>query len=229
MSTISYDDSTWILSSSFIIFTMQTGFSLLESGACGKKNEVNIMMKNLVDVILGGLFYWAVGYGLQVRFSGKQILETYLIFPQYGNDESCRTGWYGCGHWFMDSSQADMGHEFATFIFQLSFCTTSTTIVSGSMTERTNFNAYIIFSLLNTLVYCVPAGWIWRDTGWLYRMGALDFAGSACVHLIGGVSALVAAYMLKPRIYRYEFGVDSVSMGNPVNALLGNFTLWWGW
>ncbi len=129
----------------------------------------------------------------------------------------------------MDSSQADMGHEFATFIFQLSFCTTATTIVSGSMTERTNFNAYIIFSLLNTLVYCVPAGWIWRDTGWLYRMGALDFAGSACVHLIGGVSALIAAYMLKPRIYRYEFGVDSVSMGNPVNALLGNFTLWWGW
>ncbi len=74
MSTISYDDSTWILSSSFIIFTMQTGFSLLESGACGKKNEVNIMMKNLVDVILGGLFYWAVGYGLQVRFSCEQIL-----------------------------------------------------------------------------------------------------------------------------------------------------------
>lgn len=67
MSTISYDDSTWILSSSFIIFTMQTGFSLLESGACNKKNEVNIMMKNLVDVILGGLFYWAIGYGLQVR------------------------------------------------------------------------------------------------------------------------------------------------------------------
>lgn len=126
------------------------------------------MMKNLVDVILGGLFYWAIGYGLQ-----------------YGNDPTCRTGWYGCGYWFMDSTQEEMGFEFATFIFQLSFCTTATTIVSGSMTERTNFNAYILFSLLNTIVYCIPAGWIWRETGWLYRMGALDFAGSACVHLIG--------------------------------------------
>jgi ammonia channel protein AmtB len=164
---VTSNDATWILTSSFVIFTMQTGFGLLESGACAKKNEVNIMMKNVVDVVLGGIFYWAIGYGLQ-----------------FGNDEGV-TGWYGVGFWFLDSDSDKMGHVFATFIFQLSFCTTATTIVSGSMAERTNFNAYILFSLLNTIVYCVPAGWIWRDSGWLYRMGALDFAGCACVHLIG--------------------------------------------
>ncbi|CAG2121534.1 unnamed protein product, partial [Medioppia subpectinata] len=72
-------------------------------------------------------------------------------------------------------------------------------------------------------------GWIWRPTGWLYKMGALDFAGSACVHLIGGISALVAAYMLKPRLKRYEKGTDPLPMGNPVNAVVGTFALWWGW
>ena len=164
---VTSDDATWILTSAFVIFTMQTGFGLLESGACAKKNEVNILMKNVADVVLGGLFYWAIGYGLQ-----------------FGSEEG-HTGWYGVGFWFLDSDADKMGPIFATFIFQLSFCTTATTIVSGSMAERTNYNAYIIFSLLNTIVYCVPAGWIWRDTGWLYRMGALDFAGCACVHLIG--------------------------------------------
>ena len=164
---VTSDDATWILTSAFVIFTMQTGFGLLESGACAKKNEVNILMKNVADVVLGGLFYWMVGYGLQ-----------------FGSEDG-HTGWYGAGYWLLDASDDQMGPVFATFIFQLSFCTTATTIVSGSMAERTNYNAYIIFSLLNTIVYCVPAGWIWRDTGWLYQMGCLDFAGSACVHLIG--------------------------------------------
>ena len=172
-SEVTSDDATWILTSAFVIFTMQTGFGLLESGACAKKNEVNILMKNVADVVLGGLFYWAIGYGLQ-----------------FGSEEG-HTGWYGVGYWFLDSDADKMGPIFATFIFQLSFCTTATTIVSGSMAERTNYNAYILFSLLNTIVYCVPAGWIWRDTGWLYQMGALDFAGCACVHLIGRSGALM--------------------------------------
>src|SRR5687768_15960285 len=111
-----------------------------------------------------------------------------------------------------------MGPAFAIVVFQASFCTIATTIVSGTLAVRTNYNAYILFSLLNTIVYCIPAGWVWRDSGWLYKLGALDFAGCACVHLIGndystilelihfysrltgGVSAFVAAYMLKPRV-----------------------------
>ncbi|RWS29086.1 putative ammonium transporter 3-like protein [Leptotrombidium deliense] len=208
---VSSDDATWILTSSFVIFTMQTGFGLLESGACSMKNEANIMMKNVVDVVLGGLFYWAIGYGLQ-----------------FGNEDGV-TGFYGWGDWFLDASSENMGKVFATFIFQLSFCTTATTIVSGAMAERTDYSAYVIFSSLNTIVYCIPAGWVWRDTGFLYKLGALDYAGCACVHLIGGVSAFVAAYMLKPRVKRYENGTNPLQMGNPTNAIVGNFSLWWGW
>ncbi|KAI1307944.1 putative ammonium transporter 3 [Halotydeus destructor] len=209
---ITSDDASWILTSSFVIFTMQTGFGLLESGACSKKNEVNIMMKNVVDVVLGGLFYWCFGYGLQ-----------------FGDDPEYTTGAYGWGSWFVDADRDSMGTVFSAFIFQLSFCTTATTITSGAMAERTNYNAYVLFSLVNTLVYCIPAGWIWRSTGFLYRLGALDYAGATCVHLIGGISALVAAYMLGPRLKRYEFGTDPLPMGNPTNAIVGTFSLWWGW
>lgn len=169
------------------------------------------MMKNVVDVVLGGLFYWCFGYGLQF------------------GDSPNATGGYGWGNWFLDCEPEDMGKVFSTFIFQLSFCTTATTITSGAMAERTNYNAYVLFSLVNTIVYCVPAGWVWRDTGFLYKLGALDYAGCACVHLIGGVSALVACYMLRPRIKRYENGTDPLPMGNPTNAIVGTFALWWGW
>ncbi|CAL1295646.1 unnamed protein product [Larinioides sclopetarius] len=205
------DDATWILTSSFVIFTMQTGFGLLESGAVTKKNEVNILMKNAADVVLGGLSYWMFGYGFQY---GKGP----------GTSFFC-----GIGSFFLDSEPQTMGVVFATFIFQLSFATTATTIVSGAMAERTDFHAYCIFSFLNTLTYCIPAGWLWADHGFLKRLGALDFAGSCAVHLTGGVSALVAAMMLKPRLRRYDNGPEPLPMGNPGNALVGTFTLWWGW
>ncbi|XP_076314897.1 putative ammonium transporter 3 [Tachypleus tridentatus] len=205
------DDVTWILTASFVIFTMQTGFGLLESGAVTKKNEVNIMMKNAADIILGGLTYWMYGYGLQ-----------YGTGP--GTNPFC-----GVGSFFLDADTEKMGIVFATFIFQLSFATTATTIVSGAMAERTNFNAYCVFSFLNTVIYCIPAGWLWGNHGFLKKMGAIDFAGSAVVHLLGGVSALVAAGMLKPRLRRYDNGIEPLPMGNPINAIVGAFTLWWGW
>ncbi|XP_055928912.1 putative ammonium transporter 3 isoform X2 [Argiope bruennichi] len=205
------DDATWILTSSFVIFTMQTGFGLLESGAVTKKNEVNILMKNAADVVLGGLSYWMFGYGFQ-----------------YGRGPGT-TFFCGIGSFFLDSEPQTMGVVFATFIFQLSFATTATTIVSGAMAERTDFHAYCIFSFLNTLTYCIPAGWLWAEHGFLKRLGALDFAGSCAVHLTGGVSALVAAMMLKPRLRRYDSGPEPLPMGNPGNALVGTFTLWWGW
>ncbi|CAM1299476.1 amt-3 (predicted) [Pycnogonum litorale] len=208
---LTWDDIAWILTSSFIIFTMQTGFGLLESGAITKKNEVNILIKNLVDVVFGGITYWMYGYGLQ-----------------YGSDAGANA-FCGWGSFFVEPGYGpDSGEICAEFIFQLSFATTATTIVSGAMAERTNFNAYCIFSLLNTLTYCIPAGWVWGDHGYLRKLGMIDFAGSGAVHLLGACAAFVAAVMLQPRLNRYSKDTE-ISMGNPVNAITGTFILWWGW
>nr|XP_054926507.1 putative ammonium transporter 3 [Dermacentor andersoni] len=207
-----YDDATWVLTAAIVIFTMQTGFGLLESGCVSQKNEVNILMKNAADVILGGLTYWLFGFGLQ-----------------YGTGHSPDNEFSAVGRFMVDAEPDDMGLVFSSFIFQLSFSTTATTIVSGAMAERANYNAYCVFSLLNTIVYCIPAGWVWGDHGFLKKMGAIDFAGSGCVHLLGGISALVAAVLLGPRRGRFDDASEKAQMSRPTNVLLGTFTLWWGW
>ncbi|KAG8316752.1 Ammonium transporter [Homalodisca vitripennis] len=172
MYNITMEDSNWIMTSAFIIFTMQTGFGLLESGCVSLKNEVNIMMKNVVDIFLGGISYWLFGFGFQYGYG------------PYTNPL------LGVGDFAMDVPVGDemMGAMFTAFLFQLSFATTATTIVSGAMAERCNFKAYCLFSFLNTVVYCVPAGWVWGQHGFLNKLGAIDIAGSGCVHLIGGTS-----------------------------------------
>ncbi|XP_075988467.1 ammonium transporter isoform X1 [Anticarsia gemmatalis] len=210
---IDLEDTNWILTSSFIIFTMQTGFGMLESGCVSIKNEANIMMKNLVDISLGGLTYWIFGYGMSF---GEGTYSNPFI---------------GVGDFLLDPPVGDalMGPVFASFLFQLSFATTATTIVSGAMAERCNFKAYCLFSLLNTVVYCVPAGWVWGSHGFLNKLGAVDIAGSGPVHLIGGASAFASALMLGPRLGRYARGIAPLPMGNPVNAVMGTFVLWWGW
>ncbi|CAL8107424.1 unnamed protein product [Orchesella dallaii] len=207
---LSWDDATWILTSAFIIFTMQTGFGLLESGCVSLKNEVNIMMKNVIDIVFGGITYWLFGYGLT-----------------YG--ELYTNPFFAIGYFAVDADIDEMGPVFSKFLFQLSFATTATTIVSGAMAERCNFRAYCLFSLCNTIVYCVPAGWIWGSHGFLHKLGAIDIGGSGAVHLVGGSSAFVAAWMLGPRLGRYDHGREPLPMGSPTNALLGLFMLWWGW
>ncbi|XP_046595104.1 putative ammonium transporter 3 isoform X1 [Neodiprion lecontei] len=210
---VSKEDTIWIVSSSFIIFTMQTGFGMLESGCVSLKNEVNIMMKNVVDIVLGGLTYWLFGFGMS--FGKAQPVNPFI----------------GIGGFLVDPSIDDelMGSTCAAFLFQLSFATTATTIVSGAMAERCNFKAYSLFSLLNTVVYCIPAGWVWGDHGFLKRMGVVDIAGSGPVHLVGGISALAGAIMLGPRLGRYDNGLNPLPPGCPVNAVMGMFVLWWGW
>lgn len=159
---IQWDDATWILTSAFIIFTMQSGFGLLESGSVSDKNEVNIMIKNAVDVLFGGLSYWMVGFGFSVWVEGKS------------------NQFMGLTNFFLDSDKGggEDGHVFALFFFQTSFATTATTIVSGSMAERTKLEAYIIFSIFNTLVYCFPSHWMWRtEKSWFHELGVLDIAG----------------------------------------------------
>lgn len=204
------EDATWVLTSSFIIFTMQTGFGLLESGCVSVKNTVNIMMKNIIDIVLGGFTYWIFGYGLQM---GRGPLTNPFI---------------AIGDFFIDPDDDHflMGQIYTSFLFQLSFSTTATTIVSGAMAERCNFKAYCIFSFVNTIVYCVPAGWIWGEHGFLKKLGVVDIAGSGPVHLVGGASAFASAVMLGPRLGRYQNGTDPLPLGNPVNACMGLFVLW---
>ncbi|XP_046350573.1 putative ammonium transporter 3 [Haliotis rufescens] len=205
-----WDDATWILTSSFIIFTMQSGFGLLESGFAGCKNEVNVMAKNVADVIFGGISYWMFGYGLS-----------------FGTDPGTNA-FCGVGRFFLNPDDSVMGEEYSRFVFQASFATTATTIVSGAMAERTKFTAYIIFSFFNTFVYCFPAHWMWAETGFLKNLDVVDVAGDGPVHVVGGTTALVAAIMIKPRVDRFT-SQNNHRMGNPTNALLGTFMLWWGW
>ncbi|CAG5123790.1 unnamed protein product [Candidula unifasciata] len=206
----SWDDATWILTSSFIIFTMQSGFGLLESGSVSSKNEVNIMAKNVADVIFGGISYWMLGYGFSF------------------GDGSGTNGFCGIGKFFIDPEDSVMGEEFSRFVFQSSFATTATTIVSGAIAERTRYLAYIVFSFFNTFVFCFPAHWVWSKHGWLNKLGVVDVAGDGPVHLVGGATSLIATIIIKPRAKRFT-PEDDHQMGSPTGALLGLFILWWGW
>ncbi|KAA0185672.1 hypothetical protein HAZT_HAZT002183 [Hyalella azteca] len=210
-SSISRDDAAWVLTATFIIFTMQSGFGLLEGGCVSIKNETNIMVKNVVDVVLGGITYWMFGYGLSFGTArGSNPL-------------------FGWGSFFLNADEDTMGDVYTTFFFQLSFATTATTVVSGAVAERFNFVAYVIFSSVNTIVYCIPAGWLWSKRGFLYQMGVIDIAGSCGVHLCGGASAFLAAVMVGPRLGRYDHSDAPLPMGSPTTAILGMFMLWWGW
>ncbi|KAL8606653.1 hypothetical protein ACOMHN_025752 [Nucella lapillus] len=206
-----WDDATWILTSSFIIFTMQSGFGMLESGCVSHKNEVNIMMKNVADVIFGGISYWMLGYGFS-----------------FGNGTGTN-GFCGLGKFFLDpTDDASMGAEYSRFVFQASFATTATTIVSGAIAERARFTSYLIFSFFNTFIYCFPAHWVWAETGWLKVLGVVDVAGDGPVHVVGGVSALIAAIVMKPRKGHFTEG-NHHNMESPIGAILGLFILWWSW
>ncbi|EEC19430.1 ammonium transporter, putative, partial [Ixodes scapularis] len=201
------NDVVWILTSSFLIFTMQSGYGLLESGFVSRKNEVNILVKNATTVLFGGLVFWAFGYGI-------------------GFDDM-KNPYFSFGEFFTSADESHMGQRYSRFVFQLAYATTSTTLVSGAMAERTKFTAYCLFSVLNTAMYCVPAGWIWNPGGFLARMGAVDIGGSGVVHLLGGCVGLVSAIVLGPRLGRYDLGTAPLPLGNPTNALLGLFMLWY--
>ncbi|XP_052799138.1 putative ammonium transporter 3 [Mya arenaria] len=205
-------DAIWILSSTFIVFTMQSGFGLLESGTVSVKNELNIMVKNAVDVVFGGLTYWIFGYGLS-----------------FGN-ASFSNAFIGWGDFFVTAEDEKLGIVYSKFFFQASFATTATTIVSGAMAERTKLVSYMIFSMINTVLFSIPAHWVWSSKGWLYMLGVVDIAGAGPVHIVGGVTGLVATLMLKPRHGRYDGERHKAStMSSPTNAVLGMFMLWWGW
>lgn len=160
----SSNDVCWILTSAFLIFTMQTGYALLESGIVSRKNEINVLVKNAVNIMLGSLSFWTFGYALSFGSPANQII--------------------GMGDFFVTASEQDMGPKYSEMAFQLAYSTTSTAIISGAMSERCKFVSFLVFSSINTFIYCVPARWLLREGGWLRELGAVDIGGSGTVHLV---------------------------------------------
>lgn len=213
----------WVLLGAALVFFMQAGFAMVESGFTRAKNAGNIIMKNLMDFAIGTPLYWLVGFG--IMFGGSGLFFGAIDF-------------FGLGD-YSAVLPAGVGKS-AYFIFQTVFCATAATIVSGAMAERTKFSAYCIYSAaISLFVYPLSGHWIWGG-GWLTQLpeltgGALpafhDFAGSTAVHMVGGVAALVGAKILGPRIGKY--GKDGKSHAIPGHSItlgaLGVFILWFCW
>ena len=204
----------WFLIGAALVFWMQAGFAMVETGFTRAKNAGNIIMKNLMDFCIGTVMFILIGFSLLLGedflgFIGKPGFD---IFTSYSN------------------------FDFSNFVFNLVFCATTATIVSGAMAERTKFLSYCIYSaVISALIYPIEAHWIWGG-GWLAQLGFHDFAGSCAIHMVGGISALIGAAMLGPRIGK--FTKDKSGKITKVNAFpghnlpigaLGVFILWFGW
>lgn len=203
------NDMVWLATASALVFLMQAGFALLESGMSRAKNALNVVMKNYMDVCVGSLIFWAVGYGLM-----------------FGSNHS---GWFGTDNFFLDS--ADLG-TWGFLLFQMMFAATAVTIASGAMAERTRYNGYLIGALVITgVVYPVFGSWVWNADGWLAKMGFIDFAGSTVVHSVGAWCALAGVLVVGPRLGRFDkTGKPREIRGHNLTLVaLGGFILWFGW
>ncbi|MBR4204612.1 MAG: ammonium transporter [Clostridia bacterium] len=212
--TYSSVNTIWVLLGAALVFFMQAGFSMCEAGFTRAKNTGNILMKNLMDFCIGTPAFWLVGFGLMFG-SGTALFGRLdpLIMGDYAEILPA-----GVPLW-------------AFAIFQTVFCATSATIVSGAMAERTKFSAYCIYSLcISLFIYPVSGHWIWGG-GWLAELGFHDFAGSTCVHMVGGVCACIGAAILGPRIGKYgRDGKPKAILGHNLTvAALGVFILWFCW
>ena len=180
-------NTVWTLLAAFLVFFMQAGFAMVETGFTRAKNACNIMMKNLMDFSIGSLAYWLIGFGIM-----------------FGTSAS---GLFGTDGFFLSSADPSTGEglwQFAYWIFQAVFAATAATIVSGSMAERTKFGSYLFYGVFITaIIYPVVGHWIWGG-GWLAAKGMIDFAGSTVVHSVGGWAALAGAIMLGPRLGKYN-------------------------
>lgn len=204
-------DVIWVLIAAILVFFMQAGFALCEAGLTRAKNTGNILMKNMMDFCIGTPCFWLVGFG--IMFAGRG--------PWIGGFDPLIRGTYDFGTL----------PTWCYAIFQTVFCATAATIVSGSMAERTNFKAYCIYSAaISLIVYPISGHWIWGG-GWLSSLGFHDFAGSTCVHMVGGLVACLGAAMLGPRIGKYDKnGKARAIPGHNIMAMaLGVFILWFCW
>ena len=210
----------WFLIGAALVFFMQAGFAMVETGFTRAKNAGNIIMKNLMDFCIGTVVFVLLGFSLMMAedyvlgifgVPNLEILTDFGAFLKSGNAPS--------------------------FVFNLVFCATAATIVSGSMAERTKFVSYCIYSgAISLFVYPIEAGWVWNSQGWLAQFGFHDFAGSAAIHSVGGITALIGAIMVGPRLGKYV--KDNAGKVKKVNAIpghsvtlgaLGCFILWFGW
>ncbi|MCR4922602.1 MAG: ammonium transporter [Lachnospiraceae bacterium] len=207
--------SVWFLIGAAFVFWMQAGFAMCEAGFTRAKNAGNIIMKNLMDFCIGTVMWFICGASFML---GENILNGFMggfsfdVFTDYSN------------------------FNYSAFVFNLVFCATTATIVSGSMAERTKFSSYCIYSaIISAIIYPIEAHWTWGG-GFLAQWGFHDYAGSNCIHMVGGICALIGAWMLGPRIGKYERNkagkvtkVNAFPGHNLVIAALGVFILWLGW
>jgi Amt family ammonium transporter len=220
-------DTMWTLLTAFLVFFMNLGFAMVESGLCRAKNTVNILAKNYIVFAVSSVAFLLVGFGLMFG-DGNGFIGLSGLWFVGGADNSPLTGdayqgVYGALNWTGTPL-------WAKFFFQLVFAGTAATIVSGAVAERIKFGAFFLFSFLMVgFIYPVGGHWIWGG-GWLAKRGMLDFAGSTVVHSIGGWSALAGAWMLGPRIGKYKDGKTMPIPGHSLtSAALGVFVLWFGW
>lgn len=203
-------DTIWTLLGAALVFFMQAGFAMVETGFTRAKNAGNIIMKNLMDFAIGTVVFWFIGFGLMFAGDGSLI---------------------GGIDFFIQGDYSSSIPTFAFVIFQTVFCATAATIVSGAMAERTKFSSYCLYSLIiSAIIYPISGHWIWGG-GFLSQMGFHDFAGSTAVHMVGGVAALIGAKILGPRIGKYS--KDGTAHAIPGHSLtlgaLGVFILWFAW
>lgn len=209
----------WFLIGAALVFFMQCGFAMVETGFTRAKNAGNIIMKNLMDFCIGTVVFVLLGFSLMMSenyvggFIGVPNMDIFGNFSEFIKTNA------------------------SSFVFNLVFCATAATIVSGAMAERTKFNAYCIYSaVISLFIYPVEAGWVWNTQGWLYKLGFIDFAGSAAIHMVGGTAALIGAIILGARIGKYTKDAKTGKIKShailghsvPLGAL-GVFILWFGW
>ncbi len=205
----------WFLIGAALVFWMQAGFAMVEAGFTRAKNTGNIIMKNLMDFCIGTIVFILIGGALLL---GENTLAGFCGKPQ----------------WQIISDYATF--DWSSWIFNLVFCATTATIVSGAMAERTKFLSYCVYSaVISAVVYPIEAHWIWGPDGWLTGMGFHDYAGSAAIHMVGGIAALIGAIILGPRIGKFVKGKDgkikvTAFPGHNITiGALGVFILWLGW
>lgn len=209
------DMSIWFLLGAILVFFMQCGFAMVESGFTRAKSAGNIILKNLMDFCIGTVVFIFLGYGImnsENYFFGLIGKPEYQMFTDFAN------------------------FDWSNFFFQLVFCATAATIVSGAMAERTKFLSYCIYSaFISAIVYPIEAGWVWNSQGWLAQLGYVDFAGSSVIHMVGGIAALIGAYLLGPRIGKYtkhkdgRVDVHAIPGHSLTLGALGCFILWFAW
>ncbi len=209
----------WSLIGVILVFFMQAGFAMVETGFTRAKNAGNIIMKNVADFCLGTIAFMFIGYSLmysKAYFSGWVGVPDFTLLNDFDSFLS--------------------GGECMKFVFGVVFCATAATIVSGAMAERTKFCAYCVYSIvISAIVFPIEAGWVWNHQGWLYKLGYTDFAGSSCIHMVGGLTALIGIIFLGPRTDKFHEDENGKIIVNaipghsiPLSAL-GVFILWFGW